>query len=138
LASFQQNGHLVSNFDNIEHWHPDVIASPLESGTGTDAGSVRNLRLRSGMSIREQLLAISPEDHYYKYSVIESPIPIRDHESLVRFTRINESQSRVTWIAEFSVTDGDAAALANGVKTGVIELGIEGLRAAFKSGRKQA
>ena len=127
----------VSNFNNIAHWHPDVIASRLESGTGTDAGSVRNLRLRNGMCIRERLLAISPENHYYKYSVIESPLPMRDHESLVRFTRLNGSRTRVTWIAEFSATGGDAEALANGVKTGVMDLGIEGLTAAATSGRKE-
>ncbi|MBV9763207.1 MAG: SRPBCC family protein [Acidobacteriaceae bacterium] len=127
----------VSNFNNIAHWHPDVIASRLESGTGRDAGSVRNLRLRNGMSIRERLLAISPENHYYKYSVIESPLPMRDHESLVRFTRLNESQTRVTWIAEFSATGGDAEALANGVKAGVMDLGIEGLTVAATSALKE-
>ena len=61
-----------------------------------------------------------------------------DHESLVRFTRINDSQSAVTWTAEFSVTEGDAATLANGVKTGVMDAGIEGLRAAATAGRRQA
>jgi hypothetical protein len=36
----------------------------------------------------------------------------------------------VTWIAEFSVTGGDAAVLGQGVREGVLDLGIEGLRAA--------
>ena len=128
---------IVSNFGDIHHWHPDVVASELESGTGTDPGSVRKLRLRNGMTIREKLLAISPMDHYYKYSVVDSPLPIQDHESLVRFTPVDDNQTQVTWTAGFSVTQGDSTALANGVKAGVLDLGIEGLRTAATSPRRR-
>ena len=121
---------LLSDFNNIAQWHPDVTESHLESGSGREAGSVRSIRLRNGVSIRERLLAISPEDHFYRYSVIESPLPIKDHDSTVQVAALDISQSQITWTAKFQVIEGDAKALADAVRTGVLDLGIEGLRRA--------
>lgn len=105
-----------------------MIECYLESGSGQQAGAVRKIRLRNGISIRERLLAISPEGHFYTYAVIESPLPIREHESTLRFTSLNNSQTEVKWTAKFIVVEGEPKALANGVKAGVLDLGIEGLR----------
>jgi hypothetical protein len=121
-APTEEVWNLVSDFNNVGRWHPDVTESRLESGSGREAGAVRSVRLRNGMSIRERLVAISPEDHFYKYSVIESPLPIREHESVVQFTPLGKSQTKVTWT--------DPQALADGVKAGVLDLGIDGLRQA--------
>ena len=95
--------------------------------------AMRTVRLRNGISIRERLLAISPQDRFYTYAVIESPLPIRDHESTVRFKSLNSSQTEVKWTAQFMAAEGDAKALADGVKAGVLDLGIEGLRRAATS-----
>jgi hypothetical protein len=132
-APLQNLWDLVSDFNNIMQWHPDVTECHLESGSGRQTGAVRTLRLRNGVSIRERLLAISPQDHFYTYSVIESPLPIRDHESTVRFTSLNNSQTHVKWTAQFTVVEGDAKALADNVKVGVLDVGIEGLRRAVTS-----
>ena len=85
---------LVSDFDNVAQWHPDVTECHLESVSERQAGAVRAVRLRNGISIRERLLAISPQDRFYTYSVIESPLPIGDHESTVRFKSLNSSQPK--------------------------------------------
>ena len=121
---------LVRDFHNVSRWHPDVAESRIESGSGREAGAVRAIRLRNGMALREQLRAISSDDHFYKYSVIESPLPIRAHESVVRLAGRGPSQTEVTWTAQFEVTQGDPSSLAASVNAGVIDLGIEGLRRA--------
>lgn len=127
-ASLENLWDLVSDFNNVAQWHPDVTECHLESGSGQQAGAVRTIRLRNGISVRERLLAISPQDRFYTYAVIESPLPIREHESTVRFTSLNNSQTEVKWTAQFMVVEGDPKALADGVKAGVLDLGIEGLR----------
>jgi NADPH2:quinone reductase len=121
---------LLREFNNVSQWHPDVIESRIESGSDREPGAVRAIRLRNGMSLRERLVAISPNDHFYKYSVIDSPLPIRAHESTVRLVSRSPSQTEIKWTAEFEVTDGDPHTLAAGVKTGVLDLGIDGLRRA--------
>lgn len=129
-APLEKLWNLVSDFNNVRLWHPDVTESRLESGSGREVGAERTVHLRNGMAIRERLLAISPEEHFYKYSVVGSPLPIRDHESTVRFTPINKSQTQVAWTAKFQVMEGDAKAFGEAVKSGVLETGIEGLRQA--------
>jgi predicted dinucleotide-binding enzyme len=128
---------LVKDFSNISRWHPDVTDSRLESGTGQSPSAIRQIRLRNGMSIREQLLEISDNERFYTYSVIESPLPIRDHQSTVRFTEAGDSRTQVVWSAKFTVVGADPKQLADGVKAGVLDLGIEGLRRAVASGKAQ-
>lgn len=125
---------LVNDFSNVARWHPDVAESPLESGTGRSPGAIRRVRLRNGMWIREQLLDISDREHFYTYSVIESPLPIRHHQSRVGFTAIGVSRTEVVWSARFTVVGADPKQVADGVKAGVLDLGIEGLRRAVASG----
>jgi len=124
---------LLKNFNNVSRWHPDVLESQIENGgTGRTAGDVRAIKLRDGTPLREKLLAISDESRSYSYSVIESPIPIRDHKSIVSLSAMPDNRTAITWTAEFVADDGaDAAAIAAGVKVGVIELGFDGLKAAL-------
>jgi hypothetical protein len=121
---------LVSDFDNVSQWHPDVIDSRIESGSSQQPGAVRSITLRNGMQIKERLNAISAAEWFYNYSILESPLPIRDHESTVRFTPLGNSKTEVRWIARFAVVGTDPSPLADGIKKGVLDLGIEGLRQA--------
>jgi hypothetical protein len=122
---------LLENFANVSRWHPDVLESRIENGgTGKRPGDVRSIKLRDGTPVREKLLAISDESRNYTYSVIEAPLPIRNHSSTVSLSATPDNRTAITWVAEFIVDDGiDATAIAAGVKAGVIELGFEGLKA---------
>ena len=51
----------------------------------------------------------------------------------MRFKSLNSSQTEVKWTAQFMAAEGDAEALADGVKAGVLDLGIDGLRRAATS-----
>ena len=137
-APTEEVWNLVSDFNNVSRWHPDVTESRLESGSGREPGAVRSVRLRNGMSIRERLVAISTEDHFYTYSVIGSPLPIGEHESVVRFIPLGKLQTKVIWTARFEVIEGDPKALADGVKAGVLDLGIDGLRQAVARADRNA
>src|SRR5260370_39330018 len=99
---------LLSDFNNVAVWHPDVVHSRIESGTGTQAGAVRAIRLRDGTPVREMLLAISSTDHSYTYAVIEAPLPLRNHRSTVKLESLGSTQTRVTWTADFEAGAGGA------------------------------
>src|SRR6202048_5114646 len=71
---------LLENFGNVSRWHPDVPESRIENGGGGQKpGDIRSIKLRDGTRVREKLLAISDEAKSYTYSVIEAPLPIRNH-----------------------------------------------------------
>jgi hypothetical protein len=120
----------LRDFGNIARWHPDVADSHLEEGgAGAQVAAVRALHLQNGAAVRERLLALSDVEFYYTYSVIESPFPVRNHRSTVRLFPVTTSdQTFVSWEAEFEVTEGGPATMAQGVLQGVILLGFEGLR----------
>ncbi len=124
---------LVSDFNNVSRWHPDVADSRIEAGPDKDAHPVRAIHLRDGTPLKEQLLAISNTDHSYTYSVIESPLPLRNHRSTVRFDRLGTKETRVTWTADFEAVGVDADQLTEGVKSSVMVTGIAGLRATVKT-----
>jgi hypothetical protein len=125
---------LLENFGNVSRWHPDVSESRIEGGgSGRNPGDIRSIRLRDGTPVREKLSALSDASKSYTYSVIEAPFPIRNHSSTVRLSTKPNDRTAITWTAEFTVDAGvDATALAAGVRTGVIESGLEGLQAAFR------
>ena len=50
-APLEKLWDLVSDFSNLAHWHPDVTECRLESGSARQAGAVRSVRLRNGISI---------------------------------------------------------------------------------------
>jgi hypothetical protein len=120
---------LVGDFNNVSQWHPDVVDSRIELGSGKDAHPIRAIHLRDGTPLKEKLLAISNTDHSYTYSVIESPLPLRNHRSTVRFDRLSGTQTRVTWTADFEAVGVAADQIAEGVNSSVMETGIAGLRA---------
>jgi hypothetical protein len=125
---------LLGNFSNVAHWHPDVAESRIENGgTGRDLGDVRLVRLRDGTFVREKLLAISDEFKAYTYSIIEVPLPIESHISTVSLSATPDNRTAITWIAHFTVDDGvDPTNIASRLRTRVMELGFEGLRAAVR------
>ena len=51
-APLEKLWDLVSDFSNLARWHPDVTECRLESGSARQAGAVRSVRLRNGISIR--------------------------------------------------------------------------------------
>jgi hypothetical protein len=125
---------LLKNFNNVAHWHPDVAESRIENGgTGRDLGDVRLIRLHDGTVIREKLLAISDEFKAYTYSLMEVPLPIENHISTVSLLAAPDNRTAITWIAQFTVDDGvDPTTIASRVRTRVMELGFEGLKAAAR------
>jgi 8-hydroxy-5-deazaflavin:NADPH oxidoreductase len=118
----------VANFQNVVNWHPDVTESSLlDAATGTEPGDKRQIQLRDGTLVREKLLAIDTDLHRYTYSVDDGQLPLRDHMSTVSMLALNDNSTEVIWTASFRPVGIPAADLANGVRSGVIELGLDGL-----------
>jgi Polyketide cyclase / dehydrase and lipid transport len=131
-APIDELWQLLSDFNNVAMWHPDVVLSRIESGIGTQAGAVRAIRLRDGTPVRERLLAISGADHSYTYSVIEAPLPLRNHRSTVKLESLGNAKTRVTWTADFDALGVEPGELAAIVKSSVMVPGITGLRERVK------
>lgn len=121
----------VADFNNIAAWHPGVLQSHLEDAAaqpaGSKAGVIRALTLRDGTVVRERLVSLDPSAHRYTYSVLDGQLPLKDHVSSVSMRPVDTHRTEVTWTASFVPAGAPPDALADSVRSGVLELGLQGL-----------
>ena len=83
--------------------------SHIEGGLPADrVGCIRNFNLKDGGNIREQLLTLSDYDYSCTYSILESPMGVRNYIATLKLTPVTDgNRTFAEWTAEF---DCDARA----------------------------
>jgi len=121
-ASVAEVWKLIGGFHAVPDWHPAVESSETEDG-----GKVRRLKLLSGGEIVEKLEA--NDDHSYTYSIIESPLPVKNYTSTIRVVEGEDGKARVEWSSSFdAVGQADMAAAAI---QGIYDAGLANLKKMF-------
>lgn len=105
----------VGGFCAIQDWHP-AVAKCEETADGAD--TFRTLTLGDGGVIKEKLTG--KEDTSYRYTIIESPLPVKDYNAVftVRPNFDNKSESHVVWSSSFQAKgkpDGEAKSTIQGI-----------------------
>ncbi len=90
----------IGSFAAIGQWHP--MMEQVDSD-GEQKGSLRTLRLIGGAKLVERLEEVSPTERLYRYSIIESPLPISDYVSEIRVRDNGDGTSTVEWSSDFKV-----------------------------------
>jgi hypothetical protein len=118
---------VVRRFDAVAGLLPFVKSSPIEQGLApTAVGAVRIVTEADDAVFREVLLAHSDAEHFYSYTFIDSPIPVREHCTTLRFRPITDGDRTLgEWSSRFEIaTEGEAELI------GLIERNfLAGLRA---------
>ncbi len=91
----------IGSFAAIGDWHP--MFERVEA-QGENKGSMRTIQLVGGAKIVERLEEISPTERLYRYSITESPLPLRDYFSEIRVKDNGDGTSTVEWSSDFGVT----------------------------------
>jgi Polyketide cyclase / dehydrase and lipid transport len=119
----------LRDFSTIARWHPVVQDCIIEGdGLADRVGAVRAIHLRDGTPLRERVTALSEKNMSYSYSVIESPWPLEYHSSTVSLMAVaGGTKTLVTWYVEFRLKQGDPEQMANGIHSGVLLPGFQGL-----------
>ena len=91
----------IGSFAAIGQWHP--MMEKVES-EGEQQGSLRTLQLIGGAKLVERLEEVSPTERLYRYSIIESPLPITDYVSEIRVKDNGDGSSTVEWSSDFKVS----------------------------------
>jgi hypothetical protein len=97
----------IRDFNALPNWHPFVESSKIEQGLpSATVGCVRSFQLKNnGGSIREQLLALSDRDRSCTYSILESPMGVRNYVATLRLIEITESKATLgEWQADFAIS----------------------------------
>lgn len=121
-ASVAEVWKLIGGFSTMPDWHPAVVSSETEEG-----GTVRRLKLLGGGEIVEKLEA--NDDHSYTYSIMDSPLPVKNYTSTIRVVEGDDGKTRVEWSSTFDPI-GEAS-LATAAIKGVYDAGLENLKKMF-------
>jgi uncharacterized protein YndB with AHSA1/START domain len=120
----------IRDFNALPSWHPAIAKSEIEGGRASDAiGRVRSFLLKDGGHLREQLLALSDVDHSFSYSILVSPMPVKNYVATFRLTPVTVGNGTFTeWWADFDVTSGSEDAMVAQIGDGVFVGGFKALQ----------
>lgn len=123
----------IRDFANCHKWQPAVETSILENRTFADQlGAVRNMQLYIGEKLSEQLISLSDKEYFYRYTIINSEIPLFHYVSESRLYSVSDTQHTFwQWSGVFSTPDGDEQRLAELVGDRVYTAGFEAVRKHF-------
>jgi uncharacterized protein YndB with AHSA1/START domain len=128
----------IRDFNALPEWHPAIANSTIENGEPSDrVGCIRNFNLKDGGNLRERLLALSDLDYSFTYSILESPMPVRNYTATVSLFPVTDgdppsaalhSRTYARWTAEFNCDPEDEAAVVKLIGEGVFLAGFRALQ----------
>src|SRR5262249_11171526 len=90
-APIEQVWEYLRDFNALPKWFPTVTDSQIEGGMRADqVGCIRNFGLEGGARMREQLLALSDQNHSWTYKMIEGPIAISNYVPSFRLLAVTD------------------------------------------------
>ncbi len=117
---------LIGSFNALPDWHPAVQSSSLEDG-----GKHRRLALVGGGEIVERLEQLDDDGRLYRYSIVESPLPVSNYSSELRVVPDPDgSGCTVEWTGDFEAFNASASDAEKAIH-GVYKLGLENLQKMF-------
>ena len=97
-ASPDEVWKLIGGFNDLPDWLP-----PIEKSTLDETGKIRHLSLAGGGEIVELLEEQNDEEHYYRYSIIDSPLPLSNYVATLRVhAQGGGEHSIVDWSSHFN------------------------------------
>ncbi|HET7755838.1 MAG TPA: SRPBCC family protein [Steroidobacteraceae bacterium] len=91
----------VKNFDGLDKWHPGIASDQLVSGKNNEPGAVRKLTVKGGPVVVEKLLAYDDAHHFYRYRIVESPLPVAHYTGTISVRAGKGGMTKVTWSGTF-------------------------------------
>lgn len=124
----------VRHFASIGDWHPLIEESSMEEGKpGDQLGAVRNL-LAEGEHHRDRLQEMSDLEHYYKYTLVDAPLPVENYVATFRLTEVNEGdRTPVEWSCQFDISPSDQEETVNMLEE-VFRNGVNVLKRRMENG----
>jgi Polyketide cyclase / dehydrase and lipid transport len=92
---------LVGDFARMDTWADGVLLLRVE---GTGEGAVRHVSTRAGNFI-ERCDSVDAHGWSLRYSIVESPWPIRGYHATVRVIPLNAHSCVIEWSSEFETLE---------------------------------
>ena len=130
---------VLRDFNDHDSWHPAVQISHIEDFLKADQiGAIRNFKLTSGETVREQLLTLSDRNHEFRYTIVDADIPLQNYTAEVSLRPVTDGDRTFwKWSSQFETPPGLEQDLARLVAEGVYEAGFEAVRSRVESRSRQ-
>ena len=110
---------IIGDFGAIADWHPAIETCEVVEIAGD---THRHLTLGDGAKVLEKLTETGP--NFYRYSIVESPLPLENYLATLTCSDLSEGGCRVFWSSIFDPLDP----MADDIVRGVYDAGLEALR----------
>jgi len=124
-VSAERLWEMIGGFNALADWHPAIEKSELEQD-----GTIRRLSLMGGGSIVEQLEKMDDDGRVYRYSILESPLPVANYTAEIKVRDNEDGTSTVEWSSEFNPKDASEVDATKAIQD-IYEAGFENLKKMF-------
>lgn len=114
----------IGGFNTLPAWHPSIEKSEVE---GEGKGAVRKLKVVGGPTVIERLEHVSDRERVYRYSIVDSPLPVSSYVSEIRVRDNNDGTSTVEWSGEFEPKGAPETDVAKMLQ-GIYQTGLDNLK----------
>jgi hypothetical protein len=111
----------IRDFDALPSWHPAVAKSRIVNGQNNQSGAARELSIKDGPTLTDELITLNDERKYFIYRLVESPLPLTDYLSSVT-VRPKGAGSEVIWTVTFKRKNAASNPAANESDAGAADL----------------
>ena len=120
--------HEIGSFQGVARWHPMITKV---EGEGEQPGSIRMPESANGNKNVERLREINPGQHFMRYEILSSPMPIQGFVVELRVADNGDGTSTVVWGGDFQVTSADETTMAERIQ-GFLMAGLENLKQKYR------
>lgn len=122
---------VVRDFNGLPNWLPGVAASSIEGGRDADSvGCLRRLKLETGATCSERLLALDDSRYTVSYGFVDQLFPITNHRATLELIPVTSGdRTFAQWSAEFEELPGHAGEVVPMMEREVFAAGLAALAA---------
>jgi len=88
-------------FGGTEKFVPDLIEKVTVKGMGI--GAIRNIYLKGGGEIIEELTQIDNEKRLMEFIILSTPMPITNYTGIFKVSEISNSKCEVKFVSKYNV-----------------------------------
>lgn len=128
----------VDEFDEMHLWHPLVIGLQILRGDGDSAGTIRQLRYRSGATVHQELLRVDPVQMRKEWRMVGwTDLPFDDYTSSLSVIEVTPALTMVVWQSRFTPKqwriDGRDAEFAGKLVEEMYRIGLQRLKSQLEA-----
>jgi mxaD protein len=113
-ASVEVVWDLISDFTDISAWAPQGNITQVE---GEGIGAVRRVEAPGmGGVFRERCEDHDPQARRFSYSVLESPVPMKNYVAVVTLSELGPERCGIEWACTFEPVGAPEAEIVQGIE----------------------